>query len=197
MLQDLFQAVDPVYLFLSALLFMIGIYLGPVAAEREMTFLLRYPRWMLNLMNRYFKSGYNFLIIFLLIFFLNNLSLFSSFISGFVVIGPPLAAFLTGFNVAVISYEMMGWRGVWHILINPVAWLEFPAAWISFGLGFELAKKQLAQFNWQITCELFNSLWPVYLKYVLVLLFLAAVLETVMIVFMRRFPGEDENGKDE
>lgn len=197
MLQDLFQAVDPVYLFLSALLFMIGIYLGPVAAEREMTFLLKYPRWMLNLMNRYFKSGYNFLIIFLLILFLNNLSLFSSFISGFVVIGPPLAAFLTGFNVAVISYEMMGWRGVWHILMNPVAWLEFPAAWISFGLGFELAKKQVAQFNWQVAFELFNSLWPVYLKYVFILLFLAAVLETVMIVFMRRFPDEEENGKDE
>jgi hypothetical protein len=92
---------------------------------------------------------------------------------------------------------MMGWRGVWHILMNPVAWLEFPAAWISFSLGFELAKKQVAQFNWQAVFELFNSLWPVYLKYVFILLFLAAVLETVMIVFMRRFPDEDENGKDE
>jgi hypothetical protein len=197
MLQDLFQTVDPVYLFLSALLFMIGIYLGPVAAEREMTFLLKYPRWMLNLMNRYFKSDYNFLIIFLLILFLNNLSLFSSVISGFLVIGPPLAAFLTGFNVAVISFEMMGWRGVWHILMNPVAWLEFPAAWISFSLGFELAKKQVTQFNWEAAFELFKSLWPVYFKYVFALLFLAAVLETVMIVFIRRFPGEDENGKDE
>jgi hypothetical protein len=197
MLQELFQTIDLAYLFLSALLFMIGLYLGPVAVEREISFLLKYPRWMLNLMNRYFKSDYNFLIIFLLIFFLNNFSLFSSFVSGFLIIGPPIAAFLTGFHVSVISFEMMGWQGVWHILINPVAWLEFPAAWISFSLGFELAKIQFAQFNWPSAFDLFNSLLPVYLKYVFTLLFLAAILETIMIVFVRRYPDEDDNGKDE
>lgn len=197
MLQELFQTIDLIFLFLSALLFMIGIYLGPLAAEKEITFLLKYPRWMLNQMNRYFKSDYNFIFIFLLIFFLNNLSLFSSFISGFLIIGPPVAAFLTGFNVSVISFEMMGWRGIWHILINPVAWLEFPAAWISFSLGFELAKKQVAQFDWQSTFSLFNLLWPVYLKFVFTLLFLAAVMETIMIIFLRRFPDEDGNGEGE
>ncbi|MCK6623411.1 MAG: hypothetical protein HUU32_22130 [Calditrichaceae bacterium] len=192
MLEDLFQALDWPYFFLSALLFMIGIYAGPHAAEKEITLLLKYPRWMLRLMLRYFKPGYPIPVIFLLIFLLNNLSLFSSFVSGFLVIFPPLAAFLTGFNVAVIMFEMMGWRGIWQILVNPVAWLEFPASWISFSLGFRLAETQLARFHLPETLVLFRELWPVYLKYVGGLLLLAAALETLLIVITRRFP---ENGE--
>jgi len=192
MFSDLFQTINLAYLFLSALLFMIGLYLGPLAGEREIAILLKYPRWMLRMMERYFKSDYNFIIIFLLIFTLNNISLFSSFVSGFLIIGPPIAAFLTGFNVAAISFEMMGWRGVWHILLNPVAWLEFPAAWMSFALGFELAEMQFTAKDWSKTLELWNTLWPIYLKYVLALLLIAAVLEAALIVFSRRFPDEEE-----
>ncbi len=192
MLEDLFQALDWPYFFLSALLFMIGIYAGPHAAEKEITFLLKYPRWMLRLMQRYFKPDYPFPVIFLLIFLLNNLSLFGSFVSGFLVIVPPLAAFLTGFNVAVIMFEMMGWRGIWQILVNPVAWLEFPASWISFSLGFRLAEAQLARFQLQETLAFFRELWPVYFKYVGGMLLLAAALETLLIIIARRFPEDNE-----
>jgi len=192
MLEELLQALDLSYFFLSALLFMIGIYAGPHAAEKEITFLLKYPRWMLRLMQRYFKPDYPFPVIFLLIFLLNNLSLFGSFVSGFLVIVPPLAAFLTGFNVAVIMFEMMGWRGIWQILVNPVAWLEFPASWISFSLGFRLAEAQLARFQLQETLAFFRELWPVYFKYVGGMLLLAAALETLLIIIARRFPEDNE-----
>lgn len=192
MFEELFQALDVPYFFLSALLFMLGIYAGPYAAEKEITFLLKYPRWMLRLMQRYFNPDYPIPVIFLLIFLLNNLSLFGSFASGFLVIFPPLTAFLTGFNVAVIMFEMMGWRGIWQILVNPVAWLEFPASWISFSLAFRLAESQLAQFRFAETLALFRELLPVYLKYVGGLLLLAALLETLLIVIARRFPEDDE-----
>lgn len=192
MFNGLIQAIDLKYVISSALLFMFGLYLGPAAVEKELTFLLRYPRAMMRLMERYFKPDYNFITVFLIILILNNISLFGSFVSGFLIIGPPVAAFLTGFNVAVISFEMLGWRGIWHILLNPVAWLEFPAAWISFALGFELAKIQLTGFDWHNALKAFESLWPVYMKYVFVLLLFSAVLETALIVFARRFPDEEE-----
>lgn len=192
MFSDLIQAIDLKYFFFSALLFMFGLYLGPAAVEKEMTSLLKYPRAMMRLMERYFKPDYSFITVFLIIVILNNISLFSSFVSGFLIIGPPVAAFLTGFNVAVISFEMLGWRGIWHILLNPVAWLEFPAAWISFALGFELAKTQLTGLEWHSTLKAFEILWPVYAKYVFVLLLFSAVLETALILFARRFPDEEE-----
>lgn len=192
MVEDFLQALNWPYFFLSALLFMIGIYAGPCAVEKELSLLLKYPRWMLRLMQRYLKPDYPFPVIFLLIFLLNNLSLFSSFVSGFLVIFPPLTAFLTGFNMAVIMFEMMRWRGIWQILVNPVAWLEFPASWISFSLGFQLAETQLRRFQWPETLALFRELWPVYFKYVGGLLLLAAALETLLIVMARRFPEDGE-----
>lgn len=192
MFTDLLHAIDLKYIFFSALLFMFGLYLGPVAVEKEITYLLKYPRAMMRLMERYFKPDYSFITVFLIIVILNNISLFSSFVSGFLIIGPPVAAFLTGFNVAVISFEMLGWRGIWHILLNPVAWLEFPAAWISFALGFELGKVQLTGFEWHHALKEFETLWPVYVKYVFMLLLFSAVLETALILFARRFPDEEE-----
>lgn len=190
MFSDLFEAINLSYFFLSALLFLTGVYVGPIAAEKEIGFLLRYPRWIFRIMQRYFNLNVSFWILFPLIFILNNISLFSSFLSGFLIIGPPAAAFITGFNVAVISYDMMGWRGIWQILVNPVAWLEFPAAWIALSLGFELAQLLLTEFNWQNTFALFNDLWPIYIKYVGILLLIAALLESGLIVIGRRFPDD-------
>ncbi len=193
MFSDLLDTIHWAYFFVAALIFVAGIYAGPIAVEKELRWLLRYPRWLFRLMERYFKTDFHFLLIFFLIFVLNNISLFSGFLSGFLIAGPVLAAFLTGFNVSVVTFEMMGWQGIWHILTNPVAWLEFPAAWVSFGLGFQLAEVQLVQFNGPETFEVFSILWPIYLKYVAGLLFFAAVIETGMIVISRRFMDDKED----
>ena len=188
MFSDLFETIHPAYFFLSALLFMLGSYCGPLAVDREIGFLLRYPRWIHYLLERYFKPYFGFWLTFTIIFILNNLSLFSSFVSGFLVVVPPLAAFLTGFNVAVISYELLGWQGIGQIFINPVAWLEFPAAWISFSLGFVLAEAQLAG---ESAGAIWPQLWPLYLKYVGFILLLAALLETGMIELARKYEKKD------
>jgi Stage II sporulation protein M len=137
-------------------------------------------------MERFFKTKRAFVILFLIIFSLNNLSLFTSFLSGFLVILPPLAAFITGLNVSIVSFELMGWKGIWQILINPVAWLEFPAAWLSFAMGFRLAETILTRHSFQLAIDEFTHLLPVYLKYVLTLLFVAALLEAGMIVFAEK-----------
>lgn len=189
MLGDLWRVIDLHYLILSALLFLIGMYVGPTAVERDITFLLKYPRWMFGIMRRWVEHRRGFGKIFLLIFLANNLSLFSSFASGLVIVGPVLAAFMTGFNVAVISFDLMGWRSLWFTLINPVAWLEFPAAWLSFALGFKLAEYQWLHGDFTATWQYLLSLLPVYGKYVMSLLLIAAVLETAIIVATDRLSG--------
>lgn len=172
---------------------MAGIYLGPMVVERDIALLLIYPRWVKRQMEKYFKTKRGFIVIFLLIFTLNNISIFSSILSGFLIILPPFAAILTGLNVAIISYELMGWQGIFHILVNPVAWLEFPAAWLGFALAFQLAQVQLTGPDLQATLTLFNSFLPVYLKYIMTLLLAAAILETVLIVLAEKF--EDDGGE--
>ena len=197
MFSELFDVLSLTYFFLSAIIFVGGLYYGPIAVEKEITVLLRYPRWIHDTMERYFKTDFHFLLIFFLIFILNNVSLFSGFISGFIIIGPLLAAFYTGFNVSVITFDMMGWKGIWHILTNPVAWLEFPAAWISFGLGFQIAELQMLAFNSPDTFALFDSMLPIYISYVAGLLLVAAIVETGIIVIGRKMMDTMEKDDDE
>ena len=193
MFPDLLEAIDLTYFFLSSLLFFAGIYLAPTAIEKNLDFLLRYPRWILRITRKYFNDSLNIVAVFLIIFSMNNLSLVSSFLSGIFVVLPPIAAFLTGFNISVMSYELMGWRGIWQILVNPVAWLEFPAAFISFSLAHRLAESQLTHSGWNETMLLLGELWPVYLKYVFTLLLASATLETLLIAVGRRL--SKNNGK--
>ena len=181
------------YLFLSAILFFVGIYLGPVAVDRQWTALLRYPRWLFALVERWIRGRHQFLWLFPAIFLLNNISLCSSFLAGLLVFPAPLLAFFTGFNVSVVTYDIMRWRGIWMMLTNPVAWLEFPAAWISFALGFQLAEHQLRNgFNPFLPAEL-PTLMLLYLSYVALLLLLAAALEAGMISFMQHRADQDDD----
>lgn len=192
MFSELFEAVNYTYIFVSAVLFLLGIYAGPAVVERNIRWLMAYPLWMKRMMEKYFKSRQAFFVLFLIIFSLNNLSLFTSFISGFLVIFPPIAAFLTGLNVSIISFEMLGWRGVWQILVNPVAWLEFPAAWLSFAMAFRLAETMLVNGGLQATVDKFIALLPIYFKYVFTLLLLAALLETALIIFAEKINDGNE-----
>ncbi len=189
-----FEGVPFGFFFLSATLFLLGIYVAPVVVEREISWLLWYPRKMRRFMEKLLARKIPVVLIFLLIFTLNNISLFSSFLSGFLVVGPFVSAFLTGLNVAIVSYEMMGWQGVWQILVNPVAWLEFPAAWLSFAMGIKLAVVTV-QGGWQPAYAEFELLLPYYLKLVVLLLFIAGVLETALIRIMERLqpPDDDDN----
>ncbi len=192
MFNDLFEIVNPAYFYLSAMLFVIGIYCAPIAVEKEIDFLLQYPRWIFRMMEHYFKTGLGFWVTFLLILVLNNISLFSSFLFGFLIITPPLFAFLTGFNVAVISFDIGGWKGIAQIFLNPIAWLEFPAAWLSFSMSFKLAEVQLEKADLAVTAEMFAGLSPLYLKYIFTVLICAALLEAAFIILTRRLEKEDE-----
>ncbi len=181
MFSDLFNQIEFSYIFVSAVLFLLGIYVAPSVVDKNIRFLLVYPRWMRRVMDRFLNTKWGFPIIFVIIFSLNNISLFTGFISGYLVIMPLFFAFFTGFNVAVIGYDMMGWKGIWHLLVNPIAWLEFPAAWISFSLGLRLGLVILSGQGFDAAHQTFRELLPLYWKYVVPLLFVAGVLEAALI----------------
>jgi len=186
MFSDLFGQIHFAYIFVSSLFFIAGIYLAPSVVDRNIKWLLIYPRWVARLMEKYFSKRWGFLPIFFTILILNNISLFTGFLSGFLIIFPLILAFLTGFNVAVIGYDLMGWQGIWHLLVNPVAWLEFPASWISFGMGLRLAVVSLQYRSYAVTKQIFSNILPLYFKYVFTLLVIAAIIESLLIVIAER-----------
>ncbi|MBN2365447.1 MAG: hypothetical protein JXL67_04740 [Calditrichaeota bacterium] len=186
MFTDLFENLHFTYIFCTAVLFIAGIYFAPTIVDKNIRWMLRYPRWVASLMERYFSVRWGFFFLFLIIFILNNMSLFLGFLSGFLIVLPLFFAFFTGFNVAVISYDLMGWKGIWHMLMNPIAWLEFPAAWLSFGMGMKIGVTILTSGNFTQAVSLFNTLLPIYGKYVLVLLLIAALLESGLIVLAEK-----------
>ncbi len=192
MFADLFENIRLAYFFLSALLFCAGFYLGPAIVEKDIRWLLAYPNWMRKILERYINLEPHFFTLFFIILVLNNISLFTSFTSGFLIFLPILAAFLTGLHVSVVSYSVAGWQGIWHVLVNPIAWLEFPAAWLSFALGMSLAEKQLELGFSGFAVDAYLTLFPLYWKYTGVLLVVAALLESLMIVLARKLPKDDE-----
>ncbi len=191
MFSDLFAQVPYVFMFVAAVFFLLGIYFAPAVVEKNIRWLLVYPRWMARLMEKFFKSRRNFLILFVIILTLNNLSLFTGVLSGLLVGLPLFGVFFTGFNVAVITYDMMGWQGVWQILVNPVAWLEFPASWISYGMAFHLNYVFLKTGSFHQTFQNFTELLPLYGKYVFTLLLAAALLESTLIRLADKYSPHD------
>jgi hypothetical protein len=186
MFYDLLEQLHFAYIFISATLFLLGIYLAPFIVDRDIKWLLLYPRWVKGIMEKYFSGKWGFFPIFLLILFLNNISLFTGFISGLLLLPPVLLIFLTGFHVAVIGYDLMGWEGIWHLLVNPVAWVEFPAAWISFGLGLRLSTEWISKGSISPVLATFYQLAPLYFKYVFSLLVIAGIIESFLIIIAER-----------
>ena len=186
MFSDLFEQINFANIFVSALCFIGGIYLAPTIVDKNIKWMLVYPRWVKKVMEKYFSASWGFFLLFFLLLLLNNISLFSGFLSGFLIIFPLILAFLTGFHVAVIGYELMGWRGIWYLLVNPVAWLEFPAAWISFALGLSLSIEWISQGTISAVLEKFYVLLPLYFKYVFSLLVLAGIIESFLIIIAER-----------
>lgn len=186
MFSDLFSQMHFAYIFMASVLFVCGFYSAPNIIGRKVNWMLAYPRWMGEWMEKHFSAGWGFPRVFITILVLNNVSLFTGYLSGFAVVLPLIFAFYTGFNIAVIGYERMGWEGIWQLLVNPVAWLEFPACWISYAMGMRLGWGVLFPAKDQSVSALFVSLFPLYFKYVFSLLVVAALLETALIMFIRR-----------
>jgi len=181
----------------SAVLFAAGVVASYPIAVLELRSLTWYPLWVWKKVRDALSPEDPWLKLFVFLLVFNSVSLLVNVLSGFLVVGPPAFALLLGMNLGVISVEEAGAAGIpLMVLLNPVAWLELPAAFVSLAVGMQLAtvivEKGLVAGAYSFP-ELFNA----YLFVVLPLLLSAALLESTLIRLLGPAPGEAGGGSED
>jgi len=175
--------VEPTWFAVSAVLFFAGFVASYPVTTHNISALTWYPLRIWRSVREAVSPDDPWLRLFLFLLSFNATSLLVNFLSGFLVVLPPVFAFLLGLNVGVISVEEAGLTGLVAVLVNPVAWLELPAAWISLAVGTQLGLEVVSGGVSNAVSE-FPELTEVYLYVVLPLLVVAALLEATLIRFL-------------
>ena len=179
-------------IFLSSILFfLIGYALAPAVYYKKISWLLAYPLWIANKIEDLMNRKWHPVALFAFIFFLNSLSLGIDFFSGLVPFLPILFAVWTGLNIGLITYHTLEGHFYYAAMINPAALIELPAAFISFTQAIQYTQKIL-NISFQASVQpSFSPYIHLFLVSVLPLLFVAAILETWLILYGRKM--EDQN----
>lgn len=175
-----FHVINLQIVFVSILLFFVGYALAPTAYYKKIGWLTAYPFWIIKLMDAFFRKKHHALKIFIIIFLLNTFSLFINLLSAWGVILPFLFVVYMGINIGVVIYHSMEGRYYYLGLLNPVAMLELPAAWLSIAMAIQFS---LTHFFNISTFPLlsFSTYIGYFLQTVIPLLLLAGIIETILI----------------
>ena len=180
-----FRIIDLQTIILAALLFFIGYVLAPTVYYKKVKWLTAYPFFIIHLMDKYFKKDWPALTIFIVIFCLNSISLFINLLSGWGILLPFILIIYTGLNIGVVMYHTLEGKFYYASLLNPVAILELPAAWISVAMGIQFGLNRISSLSLYETIS-FSKYVDYFLFTVVPLLFLAAIIETVLIIVARK-----------
>jgi len=180
-----FRIIDLQTIILAALLFFIGYVLAPTVYYKKVKWLTAYPFFIIHLMDKYFKKDWPALTIFIVIFCLNSISLFINLLSGWGILLPFILIIYTGLNIGVVMYHTLEGKFYYASLLNPVAILELPAAWISVAMGIQFGLNRISSLSLYETIS-FSKYVDYFLYTVLPLLFIAAIIETVLIIVARK-----------
>jgi uncharacterized membrane protein SpoIIM required for sporulation len=186
---EVFTVLEIQTILLAAILFFIGYGLAPTVYYKKIRWLTSYPFFIIHLMDTYFKKEWPALTIFIVIISLNTISLFINLLSGWGIFLPFLLIIYTGLNIGVVMYHTLEGQYYYASLLNPVAILELPAAWISVAMGIQFGLNQIAGFALYEHIG-FNKYVEYFFYTVVPLLFLAAIIETVLIIIARRQDSE-------
>ncbi|WGI16692.1 stage II sporulation protein M [Methanonatronarchaeum sp. AMET-Sl] len=169
----------------SALIFLVGYVFAYPVWRWNINVLIKYPVWVWGWVKRKIGPQDHWFKIFVFIFVFNSFSLLVNFLSGFLVVLPFVLAFFLGLHLGVISMKEFGEISFAMMFLNPVAWLELPASWISFAIGIDLG---LEIFREGFNLNPFIELLPVFILIVIPFLLMAASLETALI---KKITGEE------
>ena len=175
--------VEPTWFVVSAVLFFVGFVASYPVTVHDVSVLTWYPLRVWRRVREKISPDDAWLRLFVFLLSFNAASLIVNFLSGFLIVLPPVFAFFLGLNVGVISVEEAGATGLVALVGNPVAWLELPAAWISLAIGIQLGI-ETASNGVSGAVSTFSELAEVYIYVVLPLLVAAAVLEATLIRFL-------------
>ena len=92
---------------------------------------------------------------------------------------PIIFGILIGMNVGIIAYKEGGIKAIISMFVAPNALFELPAAWLSISLGMRLGWEMIAK-NANVGL-IFSQCLLIYLRIILPLLLIAALLESALI----------------
>ena len=178
---QLFNIIDPQLFFISILFFFIGYGFAPTAYYKKINWLTAYPFFIIKVMDRFFTKRHHPIKIFFTIFSLNTISLFLNLISGWGIFLPIIFILYMGVNIGVVMYHSLEGKFYYAGLINPVAILELPAAWLSITMAMQFSLQYYFHIS-DLPVIGFEQYVVYFLMTIIPILFLAGVIETVIIV---------------
>ncbi len=187
---EVFYILDIQVIILAALLFFIGYVLAPTAYYKKIKWMTIYPFFIIHLMDKYFKREWPGLLIFAVILVLNSLSMLVNLLSGWIFFLPYILIIYMGLNVGVVMYHMLEGRFYYISLFNPVAMIELPVAWISIAMAIQFSINRFFEEKMFVDVS-FGQYISCFIYTILPLLFIAAIIETVIIILARRQESED------
>ena len=188
---EVFSVLNLQIVLLSALLFFIGYVFAPTAYFKEIKWLTAYPFFIIKIMDEYLKKDWNPVLVFATILFLNSFSLFLNLLSGWVVVLPYLVIMYMGLNVGIVMYHTLEGKFYYVSLINPVAMLELPASWISVAMAIQFSLARLSDGD-LFGLISFQEYMGYFLQTIIPILVFAALIETVLIVVVRKRESEED-----
>jgi hypothetical protein len=165
----------------SILLFFVGYAFAPTAYYKKIKWLTAYPFFIIRLMNAFFKKKHHPLKILFILFFLNTVSLLINLISAWGIFLPVIFVLYMGINIGVVMYHSLEGKFYYVGLLNPVAIIELPAAWLSITMAMQFSLQYFCEISF--LPEINFAQYVTYFMYTIVpLLFFAGVIETILIV---------------
>lgn len=181
--------------FISILVFFIGYAFAPTAYFKKIKWLIAYPLWLSNKLERLAKVEWNPVYLFLFLLAVNSISLLIALLTGLAPIIPVIYAMGMGFNIGIITYHTLKGKLYYAALLNPVALFELPAAFIVFTMAFQYNIKLVIPNLLNLKSVSFSVYLNMFISLVIPLLTLASILETALIVLSRKLKI-DENDDD-
>jgi len=175
----------------SALLFFIGYAVAPTVYYKHIKWLLAYPMWMAEKMDDWARKKWNGYLLFFFLFSMNTLSLTLDLLSGWVLFLPVVFAIWTGLNVGVITYHTLHGDFYYASLINPVVFIELPAALLAFSMALQMNLSMLIPQDSGTSPASFSQYLVLFLITVLPMLFISGIVESALIIYARKLDKND------
>ena len=145
-----------------------------------------YPFFIIKLMEAFFKKKQHPLKIFFIIFFLNTFSLFGNLISAWGIFLPFIVIIYMGLNIGVVMYHSLNGKFYYLGLINPVAMIELPAAWLSTTMAMQFSLKYFMKTSFLPAIE-FVQYMNYFLHTIIPMLLIAGIIETILIAKSEKY----------
>ena len=178
---EVFRVINIQIFIISILLFFVGYAIAPTAYYKKIKWLTAYPFFIIKVMDTFFKKKHQPLKIFFILFNLNTFSLFLNLISAWGILLPFIFVLYMGLNIGVVMYHSLEGKFYYIGLLNPVAILELPAAWLSITMAMQFSLQHFLNISFLPAID-FLKYVDYFLYTIIPLLLIAGIIETILIV---------------